>query len=398
MNFLILLYLLAIAPKLLWEKVRKGKSHPAFFQRLGLKVPTPTKNFTIWIHAVSVGEIKSASSLYTQLRKSYPDAFFLITTTTATGQMEAKRSLPQADAYAYLPIDLTWVVRRWVKKLNPKLFILIETDFWPQLLTELKRNKTKVVLVSGKLSERSAKRFFYFKHFAKKLFSNFDLLCVQSEEHFKRFFPLVPDPKKLHTTGNLKLDLEAQKTAKLQFPQPAITISCTHETEEEQLLDALLDTDYFLILAPRHPERFEKVAGLLKQKNIPFSRFTSSEPYKKVLLVDCMGKLPICYANSRLAIVAGSYVKHIGGHNVLEPCLYGTPVIFGPHIFGQKELANRAQSFGAAKQVSLHSLKNTIESILSNVELEKSMRAGAKRVVESGRGSTAQVLKLVRAL
>ena len=96
--------------------------------------------------------------------------------------------------------------------------------------------------------------------------------------------------------------------------------------------------------------------------------------------------------------MAGSYVKHIGGHNVLEPCLYGTPVIFGPHIFGQKELANRAQSFGAAKQVSLHSLKNTIESILSNVELEKSMRAGAKRVVESGRGSTAQVLKLVRAL
>jgi len=193
-NILILLYLIVIAPKLLWDRISKGKRHPALLQRLGFRVPAANRP-VIWIHAVSVGEVKAAQPLFRALKEKEPTSFFLITTTSATGQAEAKRSLPEADAFAYLPVDLTWVVRRFVQKLRPTIFILVESDFWLNLLTALKAQGTKIVLVSGKMSERSARRFTRFSLFSKKLFSHFDHLCVQNEDHYRRFLPLVPSPQ-----------------------------------------------------------------------------------------------------------------------------------------------------------------------------------------------------------
>lgn len=392
MNILIILYLLVITPKLLWDRVLKGKRHPALLQRLGLRIPTANRP-VVWIHAVSVGEVKAAQPLFRKLKEKDPASFFLITTTSATGQAEAKRSLPEADAFAYLPIDLTFVVRRWVRKLNPKLFILVESDFWYNLLSALKTNGTKIVLVSGKMSERSARRFLRFSSFAKKIFSHFDRLCVQNEDHYRRFFPLVPDPTRLHITGNLKLDIQPQPISRsLDLPQPVITISCTHAPEEELLLDALQSGPWFIILVPRHPERFEDVAQLLTRKNIPFSRWSKGQYQGKVLLVDAMGQLPICYSHSRLAIVAGSYIDHVGGHNVLEPCLYGTPVIFGPHTYGQKEFATRAIESGAGKMAPLKELRSVVETFFSNPLQEKEMKKSAQQLIQSSRGATERTL------
>ena len=394
MNILILIYLLVIAPKLLWDRISKGKRHPALLQRLGLKVPSANRP-VIWIHAVSVGEVKAAQPLFRALKKKDPTSFFLITTTSETGQAEAKRSLPEADAFAYLPVDLTWVVRRWVQKLRPKLFILVESDFWYNLLSALKEQGTQVVLVSGKLSERSAGRFSRFSLFAKKLFSHFDHLCVQNETHYRRFLPLIPDPTRLHITGNLKLDIEPQPISlSLELPEPVITISCTHAPEEELLLDALKEGEWFIILVPRHPERFEEVAQLLTRKNIPFSRWSQSEFKGKVLLVDAMGQLPICYSHSRLAIVAGSYVDHVGGHNVLEPCLYGAPVIFGPHTYGQTEFASRALESGAGKMAPLNELRSTVDAFFKNPTQETAMKAAATSLIQNNRGSTEKVISV----
>lgn len=392
MNFLIFLYLLIIAPKLFLDRVLKGKRHPGFLQRLGVKVPKASGP-VIWIHAVSVGEVKAAQPLFRELKKRERGAFFLITTTSATGHAEAKRSLPEADAFAYLPIDLTWIVNRWVNKLNPRQFILIESDFWFNLLTALKKNGTKIALVSGKMSERSARRFQRFPSFSKKLFGIFDSLCVQNEDQYKRFLPLAPDLGRLHITGNLKLDIEPQPVNKsLDLPQPVITISCTHAPEEELLLDALESGPWFIILVPRHPERFEEVAQLLTRKNIPFSRWSRMEKKGRVLLVDAMGQLPICYSHSRLAIVGGSYIDHIGGHNVLEPLLYGTPVIFGPYTFGQSEFAERALSSGAGMRVPLDQLRKTIDEFFNNPLQEQAMKLAAAELMQNCRGATSRTL------
>lgn len=395
MNVLILLYLLIVAPKLLIDRIFRGKRHPGLLQRLGFGIPKADRP-VIWIHAVSVGEVKAAQPLFRELRQKEPNSFFLITTTSATGQAEAKRSLAEADAFAYLPVDLTWVVNRWVKQLNPSRFILVESDFWFNLLAALKKNGTHISLVSGKMSERSARRFKRFSFFARKLFSHFDHLCLQNQTHFQRYSPLVVDPSKLHVTGNLKLDIKPQTIeGKLDLPQPVITISCTHATEEELLLDALQGGEWYIILAPRHPERFETVAELLAKKNIPFSRWSSPQRNGKVLLVDTMGQLPICYAYSRLAILGGSFVTHIGGHNVLEPCLYGAPVLFGPHMQGQAEFAQRALESGAGLQVLSSNIRSTVVGFLNNPKQEESMRKSARELIQSGRGSTIRTLSVL---
>lgn len=392
-----LIYLILISPKLFLDRILKGKRHPGFLQRVGLKIPEANRP-VIWIHAISVGEVKSAQPLFRELKKKEKEAFFLITTTTATGQAEAKRSLSEADAFAYLPLDFNWVVRKWVEQLKPKLFLLVESDFWPNLLTALKKHGAKIVLVSGKLSERSARRFQKFPSFSKKLFSHFDLLCLQSEEHYHRFLPLISDPTKLQVTGNLKLDIEphpvdtAYWKQRLCIEQPILTISCTHAPEEELLLTALQESGWFLILVPRHPERFEEVAQLLAKKNIPHFRWSHLDGRRggeKVLLVDAMGQLPICYALSRLALVAGSYVDHIGGHNILEPCLYGTPVIFGPHTHAQADLAARAIQSRAGARVPLESLSAFLQHFPSQ---EASMRAKALQLIAFSRGSTQRTL------
>jgi 3-deoxy-D-manno-octulosonic-acid transferase len=332
--------------------------------------------------------VKAAQPLFQELRKTYPDFFFLITTTSSTGHAEAKRSLSSADAFAYLPIDFSFVVRRWVKKLNPKIFIFIESDFWPNLLRVLKKNGTKIYLVSGKMSPRSSKRLSYFSFFAKKLFAYFDQMCVQNQEHYDRFLPFIQDKSRLHIAGNLKMDIQPLSIEKkLTFPLPAIVISCTHAPEEELLLNALYGGPWFLILVPRHPERFEEVAKLLTERKIPFSRWSQGGSLSSLLLVDAMGQLPLLYASSRLAIVAGSYVEHVGGHNILEPILYGTPTFFGPYMQGQRELASRVLSFGAGRQVPLANLRSEVERFFSDPSLEQEMRKKAFASTFMGRGA-----------
>ena len=170
MNLLLFLYLLAIAPKLLLNRWLKGKRHPGFLQRLGVALPSCPER-SIWIHACSIGEVKAASPLINALRKQNPTASILLTTTTATGQREAART--QAHFTAYLPLDFTFTVKRWVKKVKPSLFILIESDFWPNLLKELKKSNVRVILASGKMSSRSAKRFRAFLFFSKNWYSSY---------------------------------------------------------------------------------------------------------------------------------------------------------------------------------------------------------------------------------
>jgi 3-deoxy-D-manno-octulosonic-acid transferase len=376
---------------------------PHHFRRLFAPIPQPKKKEVIWIHAVSVGEAKSVQTLFSSLQSAYPDSFFLVTTTTATGLAEARRSLAGADAFAYLPVDLRWIVRRWAKILSPKLFIMVESDFWPNLLAAIKKNGGKTILVNGKLSEKSGRRFLKVRSLSKKLFSHLDLLIMQNEEHAMRFSKLA-DPARIQIGGNLKLDHKptpvdtAAWRQKIPFDGPALTLSCTHAPEEEELLSLLPLNRLYLFLAPRHPERFEEVARILEKKNIPFSRWSELEKKRgegRVLLVDAMGKLPICYALSRLAIVAGSFRPDIGGHNILEPCMYGIPVFFGPHMFGQKELANRVLASNAGLQVTTNTLPAAIKTFFNTPSEEARLSAAAQDLVASCRGASAATFELI---
>ena len=397
-NFFLFFYLLALSPRLFSRK----KLY--LFERLFGSIPSVRGDFVIWIHAVSVGEVKAAQPLFKALRQAHPQSYILVTTTTATGQMEAKNSLPDADAYRFLPLDFSWNVRRWVKKLKPKFFFLMESDIWPNLLLELKKSGAKTVLVSGKMSERSFRRFLFFSYFSKKIFSRFSLICAQNEENKKRFLPFISKSSKLEITGNIKLDADPIPVdvsfwcQKLNLPSKTVVCSCTHAGEEELILENFPLDRYFLILVPRHPERFEEVSKLLGFKKIPFFLWSQLEKRRgdeRVLLVDAMGKLPIIYSLSRLAILGGSYVDKIGGHNILEPSLYGVPVFFGPYMFNQLDLVSHVLKAKAGKQLPLSDLISSINHFFDHLDEEISMRESAQFLSSSRRGVVDKTLALL---
>jgi 3-deoxy-D-manno-octulosonic-acid transferase len=386
MNLLLLLYLLVIAPKLLLDRVFKGKRHPGFSQRLGFSLPSYSKP-TIWIHAVSLGEVKAASALLPHLKKK--GLPILLSTTTATGFAEAEKL--DVDFRFFLPLDFSFITSHVVRKLNPKLFFLIESDFWPNLLRSLRKQGARIALVNGKMSARSFKRFSLFPTFTKRLFSHFDHILLQDASYLSHFLPFA----NATVTGNLKLDLSPQTAPLVPVPKNSIVISCTHPGEEEAILSALLPCPYFLLLAPRHPERFETIASLLKSKNIPFSRFNDASHPHQVLLVDQMGVLPSCYKSCRLALLGGSFLKTVGGHNPIEPALYHTPTFIGPYTHNQQELTRLSCSFGAAKQLSLEHLRQAVDNFFANPAQEEQMRRAAKTLTETNRGSAERAINKV---
>ena len=386
-DLVLALSLFFVVPVCWWKSWRTGKKFPSLRQRLGVDVPNSCGKPVIWIHAVSVGEVKAAQPLFIQLRKIHPNAFFLITTASATGQEEAARTLGGADAIAFLPLDLSFAIARWPRRLRPQSLIFVEGDIWYHLVKKVKGVGGRVCLVSGKVSEKSAQRFAFFQTLSNRMFSLFDLILVQNELHQRRFQTFCPRPL---IGGNLKLDIEPKKVDRNALiekwgPGPWITLSCTHDPEEALLLPILKPhlNRFRLFLAPRHPERSDRVAALLESLEIPFCRIDHPNPSAPVVLIDRLGELAACYSLSIAAIVGGSFTEKVGGHNVLEPCLYGCPSFFGPHMHGQKELAQLIKTHKAGGVLDLSQLHQLWDGQFRN---------GAQRVIESTKCSVEQTL------
>ncbi len=394
-DLFIVLFVIVSAPKILWQTVR-GKRLCTLRQRFGTRPPYGKPGLQkIWIHAVSVGEIKAAQPLLKLLRQREPTASILVTSTTVTGLEEARRSLSEADLFRFLPLDFSWIMRRWIRFFSPDLLLFVEGDVWPNLIYQAKKAGVKTALVSGKISERSTKRLSYVPFLARRLYFSLDLLSTQNEEYSRRFASLVGRP--IQVTGNLKLDIQAsaidRETARRHFSfapeQIALTLSCTHAPEEKELLETLSPLwkeypDLVIFLAPRHPERFDEVGELLSKMGFSFCRWEESRKEEQIVLVDAMGKLPICYTASALAIVAGSFSSYVGGHNVLEPFLFGCPVLFGPNMQDQREFARLALASGAAWQGPQQELA---QAIRDRLRLSEKLRESAKQTGDQNRGS-----------
>jgi 3-deoxy-D-manno-octulosonic-acid transferase len=396
-------------PKFIWEAIRYQKHRKSFLEKLGFKIPVfslPHDNVTIWVHSISMGETKAVAPLVEQMRKQMPHASIVISTTTETGLAEARRRMPELDHYFYLPLDFSWTMKKLARRIKPDLLILVESDFWYNLVSYNK----KVVLVNGKISETSQSRFRFFSFFTKKLFSEFDLLCLQSQRYASRFENLGVDTSKIVVTGNLKfdqpfphLDIERWKADLGIGPNDkVITLGSTHDPEEDQLISALEPLfDKFLtlkiLLVPRHPERFAAVAALLEKKKIHFAKFSDHLPKQgneRIILIDAMGILSACYQLSDIAIVGGSYVSHVGGHNIFEPAALGIPTLFGPHMETQRDLVDVVVHGGAGMQVPLSSLTGTIEQMLA--EPRHDMKQAGLKLAEEVQGATDRTWKSIQ--
>lgn len=427
MNFIFLIFyeialwiiaLLAI-PKTIYSFFAYKKYRQSLLPRLGIrysifqKHPLPS----IWIHAVSVGETKAVVSVARELKHRFPNHPLIISSVTETGHAEAKRSLPFADYHVYLPFDFSWVVYKIVKKAAPGLVILCESDFWFNFLYYSKRRGAALALVNGKMSERSMRRFGLASFFSKRLFGLFDVLCIQNNLYRARFIEAGASLDKIVVTGNLKLDedypqlsseevIQWRQKLGIQPNQLVLTIGSTHAPEEQFFIQILKDIwkhtpDLRVILVPRRPELFKEVGFLLEKERLSWINFTDISRRtgkEQVILIDAMGLLRMCYQLSDFAIVGGSFTDRVGGHNILEPCWYGKPVLFGPHMHTQLELVDLMTQYGAGMQVNPEQLKPTLERWIENPKESQAIGAKGLQLVKDLKGSTKRTLQALNPL
>lgn len=414
---LFLIALLAI-PKTIFSFFYKKKYRESLLPRLGIGIPpfSHTQR-SIWIHACSVGETKAIVPLARELKRRYPQHPLIISSITETGHGEAKRSLPFADYHIYLPFDFKWIISRTIKKASPSLVILAESEFWMNFLHQSKKQGASVALVNGKISERSMKRFSSFPFFSKVLFSFIDVFCIQNPLYQFRFVIAGAPKEKMVVTGNLKLDenypqLSLQECQEwrhklgIQSHQPVLTIGSSHDPEEEFFITVLKEIwkktpDLRVILVPRKPEHFKEVGQLLEKERIRWINFTEISRRignEQVILIDAMGLLRMCYQLSDIALVAGSFTDKVGGHNILEPCWYGKPVLFGPHMHTQLELVELITQYGAGVQVTPETLPLLLTRWLDHPQEAKEIGSKGFNLVKDLKGSTQRTLQALEPL
>jgi 3-deoxy-D-manno-octulosonic-acid transferase len=417
----IVLWIIALiaVPKTIYSFFAHKKYRHSLLPRFGIRYPVFQKQSlpSIWIHAVSVGETKAIVSIARELKRLFPENPLIISSVTETGHAEAKRSLPFADYHVYLPLDFSWVVYKIVKRASPGLVILCESDFWLNFLYYSKKRGAALALANGKMSERSMRRFHLVSFFSKQLFGLFDVLCVQNNLYRNRLIEAGAPLEKIVVTGNLKLDedypqlsneevIQWRQKLGIQPNELVFTIGSTHAPEEQFFLHILKEIwkhtpQLRVILVPRRPELFKEVALLLERERLVWISFTDISRRtgkEQVILMDAMGLLRMCYQLSDFALVGGSFTDRVGGHNILEPCWYGKPVLFGPHMHTQLELVDLMTQYEAGIQVTKEQLRSVLERWIENPKESQEIGAQGLRLVKDLKGSTKRTLEAFQPL
>lgn len=415
--FFYILYdlLLAVCVPFLFPKqgidrlLKRGKKRSLFKRLFPPRIAKRKAGKCIWLHAVSVGEVRAAAPLIAQFLSAHKNLQIFVSTTTLTGREIAKQEIPQAQEHFILPFDFSWNAHLLLKRIAPNLLLFVEGDLWPNLLRIAKSKGVKTALVNGKLSKRSSSLYSRFSLFSRSLFTDLDLICVQSEKHYNRISPLVEN-RSVHITGNLKFDRKMPLLDEKTLPhlrqrlgisekQTIVTIGSTHPKEEELILDELkeeLSDSLRVLLVPRHPERSSLLAKQLREKGFTCSLFSQqTEKNEQITIVDEMGTLCSCYQMSDLAIVGGSFVKGIGGHNLFEPLAYGVPVVFGPYIQAQEEMGSIIIQERIGMQISSSKLRHSIKEFLGEKTFLEELRKQVRVTSNALRGASQATYELL---
>lgn len=370
------------------------------------------KKPTIWVHAVSVGEIISANFLLNNLRKKYPQHQLIISTITATGNRIARQIVNNKDLVIYLPYDLSFIVNKVISRFSPEVFIILETEIWPNLINILSKRKIPLLVVNGRISNKSFKRYQKINFLLSSVLRKVNFYCPQTKEDADRLISLGVPKEKIRITGNMKFDIDLlisrYKKSDLGLEEQDILFiaASTHPGEEEMILKIYKDMDrknLHLLIAPRHIERtkeIEKIAqknGLTTQRifNLDRNSFPVSRSPFPVFLLDSVGELSSLFGIADIVFIGGSLVKR-GGHNILEPAFFGKPILFGKYMFNFKEIANLFLQKKAAISVdSDRELKKAICGLLDSDKQREELGKRAKQVLEENRGATQRNMEVI---
>ncbi len=418
------IFVLAVAlfPWFLYQALRYGKYVSSVGQRMGV-LPVSFNldgDESIWIHAVSVGEALTVRALLPDLRRQYPDLKIFLSTTTITGQQIARERLTEVDAVFYFPFDLPIFVNRTLRLVRPRLFIMMETEIWPNLLRACKRDGVRTLMVNGRISSRSYPRYRLVRGFFRRVLTNVDQFCMQSEGSARRIIDIGADPARVTVTGSLKFEsLESPSAAagrgagrvlrffRMPEGRPVLLAASTLKGEEPPVLAAFAAVrrthpTTMLIVAPRKPERFDEAEALARAEGYRVVRRSSlvvdSEPQADVVILDTIGELAHLFQVATAVFVGGSLIDH-GGHNILEPAVHGKPIVFGPYMSNFAEIAKTFLDAGAAVQVgSPAELATAWVRLVSDPAECARLGASARTLVEANRGARPKTLAAVASL
>jgi len=424
-SFALWLLLPYIFVRLAW----RGRKQPEYLQHIGErfgfysqqpKNPDPKSwgngKPVIWLHAVSVGETRATQSLVTQLRATYPGHRILLTHTTPTGRAASEQLYGNDVMRVYLPYDYPFAVRRFLNHFRPQLGMLMETEIWVNLIHACRKNNIPLLLLNARMSEKSAKGYASFAQLTHPALSALNAVAAQTDDDAARLTRLGAN--NVSVMGNLKFDIEPPATMltlgkqlreKFGVERKVLLAASTRansigDGEEALLLDALQqvnDPALLVVIVPRHPQRFDEVANLLKQRNIKFQRRSADQPTAPdtaVILGDSMGEMFAYYAAADLAFIGGSLLP-FGGQNLIESCAVGTPVVIGPHTYNFTEAVQKATRCGAAIQVQdVQQLFTEAQRLLADTEPLNEMHKQCLNFVGINRGATHKALQIINGI
>lgn len=420
-SVLLCVYFIVLLPLVGYRRLRYGKPLGRLADRLG-RVPSdinPDHRRSIWIHAVSVGEVLAAEPLLTPLRERYPHHRLLLSTTTATGQAVARQLGPLVDATFYAPLDLTPCVSRALDRVTPELLLIVDTELWPNLLRACHRRGVKTAVVNGRISDRSYRRYRIVRMLMSRVLGDLDRVCAQNQAWGDRFVELGLPADRLLVTGSLKFDAVAPAGAAHHVgdrvlpyfdfvgSRPVLIAASTLRGEEPPVCRAFIQLrraspDALLIIAPRHPERFDEATQVAIEHGLLVVRRSDlepgGEPTAEVVILDTIGELSRLFQVATVVFVGGSLVP-AGGHNLLEPAVFGKPIIFGPHMENFAEIAQTFVKRGGAVQLSTApELGGVLVGLLADPVRCASLGAVARALVDANRGARRRTLEAIAQL
>lgn len=406
----------ALLVRLFVRGIRDPDSRTRWRERFGRGLPDfRARGRPVWIHAVSVGEAIAAGPLIDYLLERHANIPLLVTTTTATGAATVRQRFGSSVEHRYFPYDLPWVVRRYLRRIEPRMLILMETELWPHLLRSCAATNVPVIVANARLSAKSAARYTNFASVITPLMKSLACVAVQGPEDGERFIALGANRDAVVVTGSLKFDIELPPSIvesgeairrSLGVNRAVLMAGSTREGEEPLLLQAytrLRQTrpELLLLIAPRHPERFAAVAELCQRAGLAVVRHSAAQactPDVQVYVIDTMGELPGFYAAADVAFVGGSLVAR-GGHNVLEPAALGVPVVVGRYTYNFSEIVQMLNAAGALVQVNdVDGLVKAIERWIADGEVRDEAGAAGRAIVLGNRGAAKRLVEAIEAV